>query len=316
MRRLERCQPRQQPQPQPPVGAGNPPTGTGPTVAINAGQNPAGQKPSEVGTKPAPAVKPSEVKGETPAADPGDRKGRKDRDRGDKSAKGRDTKSDRPDKDPTPTAPPPTRVDTPPPVEPKKPAKAKKPDDLDALLDSASSGSSGKPRAEATKKDAPEQLSMDMIKSGLKSVSGSAQACGTPGTYMVKLTIGPSGRVSDASVPGKSGDAGADCVAKEMTDEQLLDQVTQLLTFAGEYRGMSDTLVILRRTLGLGVDCAKDTIVAKVGDLLGISYNTAAGYVIIAQDCRGRGKSGGEWEPFVHEPEDGFDTQEWVGRQL
>lgn len=211
----------QQPQPQPPVGAGNPPTGTGPAVAINAGQNPAGQKPSEVGTKPGevgtkptPAVKPSEVKGETPAADPGDRKGRKDRDRGDKSAKGRDTKSDRPDKDPTPTAPPPTRVDTPPPVEPKKPAKAKKPDDLDALLDSASSGSSGKPRAEAAKKDAPEQLSMDMIKSGLKSVSGSAQACGTPGTYMVKLTIGPSGRVSDASVPGKSGDAGADCVAK------------------------------------------------------------------------------------------------------
>jgi hypothetical protein len=57
-------------------------------------------------------------------------------------------------------------------------------------------------------------------------------------------------------------------LGKEMTDEQLLDQVTQLLTFAGEYRGMSDTLVILRRTLGLGVDCAKDTIVAKVGDLV------------------------------------------------
>lgn len=42
---------------------------------------------------------------------------------------------------------------------------------------------------------------------------------------------------------------------------------------------------------------------------------TAAGYVIIAQDCRGRGKSAGVWEPFVNEPADGFDTQEWAGTQ-
>jgi hypothetical protein len=39
------------------------------------------------------------------------------------------------------------------------------------------------------------------------------------------------------------------------------------------------------------------------------------GYVVVVQDCRGRGKSGGVWEPFLHEPQDGFDTQEWVGRQ-
>ena len=25
---------------------------------------------------------------------------------------------------------------------------------------------------------------------------------------------------------------------------------------------------------------------------------TAAGYVMVVQDCRGRGKSGGEWDPF------------------
>ncbi len=41
----------------------------------------------------------------------------------------------------------------------------------------------------------------------------------------------------------------------------------------------------------------------------------AKGYVVVVQDCRGRGKSGGVWEPFRHEAQDGFDTQEWVGRQ-
>lgn len=42
---------------------------------------------------------------------------------------------------------------------------------------------------------------------------------------------------------------------------------------------------------------------------------TTAGYVMVVQDCRGRGKSGGEWEPFRYDVEDGFDTQEWVGKQ-
>ncbi|HWI57659.1 MAG TPA: CocE/NonD family hydrolase [Bacillota bacterium] len=42
---------------------------------------------------------------------------------------------------------------------------------------------------------------------------------------------------------------------------------------------------------------------------------TAAGYALVAQDCRGRGKSGGAWDPFRYDIEDGFDTQEWVGKQ-
>src|SRR5580765_2368298 len=41
----------------------------------------------------------------------------------------------------------------------------------------------------------------------------------------------------------------------------------------------------------------------------------AAGYAMVAQDCRGRGKSKGVWDPFRYDGEDGFDTQEWVGRQ-
>src|ERR1039458_550769 len=42
---------------------------------------------------------------------------------------------------------------------------------------------------------------------------------------------------------------------------------------------------------------------------------TAAGYAMVVQDCRGRGKSEGLWDPFRYDVQDGFDTQEWVGKQ-
>jgi putative CocE/NonD family hydrolase len=42
---------------------------------------------------------------------------------------------------------------------------------------------------------------------------------------------------------------------------------------------------------------------------------TAAGYAMVVQDCRGRGKSEGIWDPFRYDVQDGFDTQEWVGQQ-
>jgi predicted acyl esterase len=38
------------------------------------------------------------------------------------------------------------------------------------------------------------------------------------------------------------------------------------------------------------------------------------GYVIFLQDVRGRYTSDGEWYPFLHESEDGYDTVEWIGR--
>jgi uncharacterized protein len=39
-----------------------------------------------------------------------------------------------------------------------------------------------------------------------------------------------------------------------------------------------------------------------------------AGYACVIQDCRGRWDSDGEYYPF-REGEDGYDTQEWIGRQ-
>ena len=36
---------------------------------------------------------------------------------------------------------------------------------------------------------------------------------------------------------------------------------------------------------------------------------------LVVQDCRGRYDSEGEYYPFTHEGEDGYDTLEWLGRQ-
>ncbi len=38
------------------------------------------------------------------------------------------------------------------------------------------------------------------------------------------------------------------------------------------------------------------------------------GYLTVVQDVRGRWRSEGEWYPFAHEAEDGYDTVEWAAR--
>ncbi len=40
-----------------------------------------------------------------------------------------------------------------------------------------------------------------------------------------------------------------------------------------------------------------------------------SGYAAVWQDVRGRFDSEGEWTPFVHEADDGYDTIEWAARQ-
>jgi putative CocE/NonD family hydrolase len=44
-------------------------------------------------------------------------------------------------------------------------------------------------------------------------------------------------------------------------------------------------------------------------------YFAQRGYAAVTQDVRGRWDSPGEWYPFVHEMQDGYDTLEWVARQ-
>lgn len=47
--------------------------------------------------------------------------------------------------------------------------------------------------------------------------------------------------------------------------------------------------------------------------LINVGLEAASrGYVVIVQDVRGRHASEGDWYPFLHESEDGFDTVEWA----
>jgi uncharacterized protein len=50
----------------------------------------------------------------------------------------------------------------------------------------------------------------------------------------------------------------------------------------------------------------------KAGDVVTGFEDAAHGYVVIIQDCRGRYASQGEWYPFKHESDDGYDTVEWA----
>ncbi len=52
----------------------------------------------------------------------------------------------------------------------------------------------------------------------------------------------------------------------------------------------------------------------EMNELTG-NYFAKRGYAVAIQDCRGRFGSEGTWEPFIHEPKDGFDTIEWLGTQ-
>ncbi len=44
-------------------------------------------------------------------------------------------------------------------------------------------------------------------------------------------------------------------------------------------------------------------------------YFVEAGYAVVLQDSRGRFNSDGQFDPYTCEPADGYDTQEWIGRQ-
>ncbi len=45
------------------------------------------------------------------------------------------------------------------------------------------------------------------------------------------------------------------------------------------------------------------------------SFYTSRGYAYVVQDCRGRTDSDGEWDPFVHEVKDGYDSLDWISKQ-
>jgi uncharacterized protein len=63
-------------------------------------------------------------------------------------------------------------------------------------------------------------------------------------------------------------------------------------------------VILIRTPYDKGVDRRGDAV-----------YFAHHGYVTIVQDVRGRHDSEGDWEPFFHEADDGYDTQQWAARQ-
>jgi len=47
----------------------------------------------------------------------------------------------------------------------------------------------------------------------------------------------------------------------------------------------------------------------------GAATQVARGYAVVAVDSRGLRASKGKWEPYIHEAQDGYDVQQWVGHQ-
>ncbi len=45
------------------------------------------------------------------------------------------------------------------------------------------------------------------------------------------------------------------------------------------------------------------------------AHYTRHGYAVVVQDCRGTGESVGDFEPYLHEKEDGYDALDWISRQ-
>jgi putative CocE/NonD family hydrolase len=53
----------------------------------------------------------------------------------------------------------------------------------------------------------------------------------------------------------------------------------------------------------------------RKAQMTGADWWAKRGYVSVVQDVRGRGESAGDWEPFVHERSDGYDTLDWISKQ-
>src|SRR5208337_4919143 len=93
-----------------------------------------------------------------------------------------------------------------------------------------------------------------------------------------------------------------------------------------------DVMVAMRDGVKLAADIYRPTQNGQLADgkfpviLMRTPYNkedyaqsansfVSHGYVVVLQDVRGRYKSEGHWRPHYDDPNDGFDTAQWIGSQ-
>ena len=82
------------------------------------------------------------------------------------------------------------------------------------------------------------------------------------------------------------------------------------------------TDVYLPSNNGLGFSGTLPTIMERTPYNKGVTprpdtaqYFTSRGYVVVFQDTRGRFNSEGNFVKYLSEPNDGYDTVEWIARQ-
>lgn len=74
--------------------------------------------------------------------------------------------------------------------------------------------------------------------------------------------------------------------------------------------GTSFPAILIRLPYSISGDSAMSRMLKVMTGLF-----RTEGYAVIAQECRGRYSSEGEWYPLLHEAPDGLDTVRWIERQ-
>ncbi|MBR4867377.1 MAG: CocE/NonD family hydrolase [Clostridia bacterium] len=77
--------------------------------------------------------------------------------------------------------------------------------------------------------------------------------------------------------------------------------------------GKFPTVIMRNPYVDFFQDMAEDAILSATTDY--VAPFTQAGYALVFQHCRGRGKSGGDCIPFLYERTDGLHLQDWIRSQ-
>ncbi|MCO5297401.1 MAG: CocE/NonD family hydrolase [Fimbriimonadaceae bacterium] len=179
--------------------------------------------------------------------------------------------------------------------------------------------------------EALAEMPFEIVRLATKSieVGGKAEVIDA---YRVKLPnveidvfLNPKKEVVGWLVPTQRLDVGAKGYEALFVDPTTkMPELSQPTFTAKVERGVK---IPVRDGVELAADMARPTAEGKYPAILVRSpYGRAAsaieaewwakrGYVFIAQDVRGRGDSKGDWNPFMPERADGFDTIEWISKQ-
>lgn len=144
--------------------------------------------------------------------------------------------------------------------------------------------------------------------------------CGFPGVDMT-LWADEAGCIVMTEVPQQYAAMvreGYDALRKPTVADPRLSQPEYEVTLE------SDVMVPMRDGVGLATDIYRPSAEGRFPVILMRTpykknlfeskgrFFARRGYIVAAQDCRGRFASQGRWEPFVHEAEDGYDAIEWL----